>query len=215
MTHILKKQDPNISPVADLFDVLSHAAHLDAIISYVTGTKVEALQEAHSSYEKLTNLNIASNHFLQTFPDATPASSSAILARNPKATLDFVWTLFYHSQLKRAQYCGLHDRFAILLWCQHTVATSPMVVTISDFLQSFSDGIALCAIVESFHPNALDLQDLSPIHKTDNLRKAFDAIEKHFGIPKLLSPLDVISETPDEISIIVYLTLIFKHCTEK
>ena len=209
ITSLLRKQDPGSSAVTDLSNTFTNGHQLVHIIFELTGSKVEGLVDTQSAYDKITNLNLAVDAFAAKFEGSGNVNTSAIASHNPKASLDCVWMFFYYSLLKPIQYCGLEDRFALLLWAQHSISSFPNTPVLHDFSQSFSDGLALCALVESKFPGVFDLRSMSPIHKADNLRKAFDAIEKNLGVPKLLSAIDVTSDEADEISMIVYLTLIY------
>lgn len=170
------------------------------------------LVEAQNAYDKIMNLELAMDAFCQAFPQATSVSASQVANNNQKVALDLAWILFYYSTLKLIDYLGLHDRFAILLWAQHQAANFPNTPVVSDFTTSFADGTVLCAIIETKVLGSLDTRSMSPITKAANLRRAFDAAEKHLAVPKLLSATDVTSNSPDEISILVYLTLLFHKC---
>lgn len=59
---------------------------------------------------------------------------------------------------------------------------------VTDFGKSWRDGVALGAIIHNIRP---DLVDMDQFHKQEariNLEHAFDAAEKHLGIPRLLDP---------------------------
>jgi hypothetical protein len=212
LTYILKRQESSALSVQDLCNAFNNAHQLDSIIFALTRSKVNGLVEASSAYDKITNLNLALDVFAEQFPEVGAINASAIASNNPKAALDLAWILFYHSTLKPIKYCGLENRFGLLLWTQHTVSGFLNTPVIHDFANSFSDGIALSAIIESKLPKAIESRNMLNIQKTDNLRKAFEVAEKSFAIPKLLSPIDVTSENPDEISMIVYLTLLYENC---
>lgn len=192
--------------------MFTNARQLNLLASALIGTTVEGLVEAHSAYDKITNLNLWMDAFSQQFPDFSALNASAIASNNPKIALDLAWQLFYYTMLGPIKYCGLENRFAILLWVQHTVSSFPQTPIVHDFTTSFSDGLTIGAIIESKVPGSLDIRNWSNIQKADNLRRALEAAEKHLGIPKLITPIDVTSDEPDEISIIVYLTLLYDKC---
>jgi hypothetical protein len=212
LSYLLKKADSATLPVHDLCAVFTNAYQLGLIVSMLTSTTVVGLVEPQNAYDKITNLNLAMDVLAQHFPGFTEVSASSIASNNLKIALDLAWSLFYFSTLKPIKYCGLEDRFALLLWTQHTASAFPNTPIINDFANSFSDGLVICAIIESKIPGSLDTRSFSSIQKQANLRRGFDAAEKHFAIPKFLSPVDVIRDDPDEISMIVYLTLLYEHC---
>lgn len=209
ISFILNTQGVSLEIASDLGEVLSDGRILGALLKALIGSSPEGLVEPTSMFDKINNLNLALDAFAEAFPAANLPVSSAIASNNAKATVDCAWQLFYHSTLKKITYCGLEDRFAILLWIQHTVSSFPNIPLVSDFTQSFTDGLVLCALIESRCPSAIDTRSLSNIQKTDNLRKAFDLAEQLLQIPKFLTPFDVMSASADEISMIVFLTLLY------
>jgi hypothetical protein len=210
LTYLLRKQDPSAETVRDLCAVFTNARQLGLIALALTGSTVPGLVEVDSAYGKITNLNLMMDAFCERYPDAGAVSASAIASNNPKAALDFAWVLFYNAVLKPIKYCGLEDRFALLLWIQHAISAFPHTPVVHDFTSSFADGLSIGAILESKAPGSIDVRNWSNIHRTDNLRKAFETAEKLFGIPKIISPIDVTSDQPDEISMILYLTLLYE-----
>ena len=210
ITHILRQQISSSEIVQDLGVALTNGNILSRLMEIVLGSSIEGLGEANSVYDKITNLNLATDAFVQHYPAAIFPNASAVASNNPKALVDFAWQLFYHSTLKKIQYCGLEDRFALMLWIQHTVSSFANISLVSDFTQSLADGLVLCALIESKSPSSIDTRSMNNIQRTDNLRKAFDLAEQLFHIPKFLSPMDIISSTPDEISMIVFLTMLYK-----
>lgn len=210
ITYVLRQENALTESVQDLGLALTSGKILGSLMQNITGSAVEGLVEAQETHDKITNLDLASEAFERQFPAATLPSASAVASGNSKAIVDFAWQLFYHSTLQKIQYCGLEDRFALLLWIQHAVSSFTHVSLISDFTHSFSDGLAICAIIESKSPSSIQTRNLTSNQKTDNLRKAFDLAEEVFHIPKFLAPIDVISPSPDEISMIIFLTLLYK-----
>lgn len=78
-------------------------------------------------------------------------------------------------------------------------------VEVTDFTESWVDGLAFCAVLHSYCPDLINYQNLNPDSKFHNLELAFSTAEK-LGIPKLMRPEDVLSETgPDKFCMITYL----------
>jgi len=79
-------------------------------------------------------------------------------------------------------------------------------VQIIDFTNSWTDGLAFCAVLHSYCPDLIDYSNLKPDAKLHNLALAFTIAEK-IGIPKLMEPQDLLSESgPDKFRIITYLS---------
>jgi len=75
---------------------------------------------------------------------------------------------------------------AILLDWARTRISSYKSVQITDFaIQSWRNGIALCAIVHSYNEKHFDFKSLDVKDQDRNMRLALDAAEK-MGIPKML-----------------------------
>merc|ERR1711976_845086 len=58
---------------------------------------------------------------------------------------------------------------AILIWCQCRTREYDSV-TISDFTQSWADGLAFCALIHNFFPNAFDFRSLKTGGPADRKR---------------------------------------------
>jgi uncharacterized CHY-type Zn-finger protein len=84
-------------------------------------------------------------------------------------------------------------------------------VNVTNFTDSWADGLAFCALIHSFHPDLIPYDTLKPEDKKENLKLAFDVAEK-LGIPSLLEPEDMlIASGPDKFSVITYLSQFFHH----
>lgn len=91
----------------------------------------------------------------------------------------------------------------LLEWSRKVTADYPNV-DISNFRNSFNDGLAFSAIIHSIDPQAIDFKSLKPENKKENLVKAFEIAEKRFGIPQILNVDDILSGRADERDIIAY-----------
>jgi len=78
-------------------------------------------------------------------------------------------------------------------------------VEVVDFTDSWSDGLAFCAVLHSYCPNLINYKTLKPEKKLHNLSLAFSTAEK-LGIPRLMLPEDLLAESgPDKFCVITYL----------
>merc|ERR1712226_243523 len=74
---------------------------------------------------------------------------------------------------------------AILIWCQCRTRTYENVA-IRDFTQSWATGLAFCALIHNFFPNAFDFNALkfdTPQDRLKNYELAFMTGEKFAGVP--------------------------------
>ncbi|VDM35776.1 unnamed protein product [Hydatigera taeniaeformis] len=88
---------------------------------------------------------------------------------------------------------------ALLRWCQLKTASYPQI-NIINFTTSWSDGLAMCALLHRHRPQLLDFATLaststSPIKR---LAKAFTLAKAAFQIPTIINPADFIACCNDE-----------------
>lgn len=77
---------------------------------------------------------------------------------------------------------GLSARDGLLLWCQRK--TTPYSdVDVQNFKQSFSDGLAFCALIHRHRPELIDYDSLDKSDRRGNTALAFKVAEESLGIP--------------------------------
>ncbi|KAI9058116.1 actinin-like protein [Trametes sanguinea] len=99
---------------------------------------------------------------------------------------------------------GLSAKEGLLLWCQRK--TEPYKeVDVQDFSLSWSDGLALCALIHCHRPDLIDYDKLDKTDRHGNTRLAFQIAQEHLGIPQLLEVADLCdTQHPDERSVMTY-----------
>jgi len=109
---------------------------------------------------------------------------------------------------------------AILIWCQCRTREYDSV-TISDFTQSWADGLAFCALIHNFFPNAFDFRSLKtggPADRKKNFELAFTTGEKFAGVPDFLTAEDmsgmVEERRIDPKMIFSYVQEVYRMCNE-
>ncbi|XP_078451279.1 uncharacterized protein LOC144719317 isoform X2 [Lampetra planeri] len=109
-----------------------------------------------------------------------------------------------------ARLYGGSKRNALLKWCQKRTQNYSNV-DITNFSSSWSDGLALCALVHSFLPAHIPYAELSSASKKRNFTLAFEAAES-VGVLTTLDANDLVhSDRPDWQSIMGYVTSIYKN----
>ncbi|XP_047480797.1 cytospin-A-like isoform X5 [Penaeus chinensis] len=105
---------------------------------------------------------------------------------------------------------GGSKRNALLKWCQNkTIGYSN--VDITNFSSSWNDGLALCALMDTYIPDKICYKSLSPSNKKRNFEVAISAAES-VGVPNTLDVSDMItSERPNWQTVYNYVTSIFCH----
>merc|ERR1712126_67228 len=79
---------------------------------------------------------------------------------------------------------------AILIWCQCRTREYENV-QITNFTTSWSDGLAFCALIHHFFPQAFDWSKLKPENRKYNFELAFQTGERLAGIPDFISGDDM------------------------
>jgi len=104
---------------------------------------------------------------------------------------------------------GGSKRNALLKWCQSkTMGYSD--VDITNFSSSWNDGMAICAILNTYIPDKIPYHTLKPSEKRRNFTIAFEAAESS-GIPTTLNLTEMVSiERPDWQQVMTYVTNIYK-----
>ncbi len=95
-------------------------------------------------------------------------------------------------------------REALKLWFSKRTA-GYAGVAITDLKTSFSDGLALCALIHKLRPRLIPFETLAPgkDNAISNLSLALEQGENFCNVPRVLLPEDI--PTLDEVSLTVYL----------
>ncbi|TMS08171.1 Smoothelin-like protein 1 [Larimichthys crocea] len=103
----------------------------------------------------------------------------------------------------------------LLDWCR--AKTEPYEgVDIQNFSSSWKDGIAFCALVHRFFPDAFEYSILNPNKPRDNFQLAFSTAERLAGCPSLLDPDDLVRmKEPDWKCVYTYIQEFYRSLVEK
>uniref|UniRef100_A0A3Q3WQN3 Molecule interacting with CasL protein 1 n=1 Tax=Mola mola TaxID=94237 RepID=A0A3Q3WQN3_MOLML len=94
----------------------------------------------------------------------------------------------------------------LLNWCQKNTAAHEKV-NVKDFTQSWSSGLALCALIHHFKPQLIDMSSLDESNAVHNNQLAFSILEQELGIPPVMSAADLANSGQiDKLSMVLYLT---------
>jgi hypothetical protein len=205
---------------------MQHLGHrIDEISQLGDGDKIVLLVEAMCGQraegvvypaggmrDKLTNFRVSLKLLsdkkgiaLQSHP------IQSIISGNMKAIADLCWDIIYLTTIKPINFFGLSDRFGLLRWIQEQLMMYKHL-EISNFTESFKDGMAFCALVHSVC-GAIEYNDLQQYRVIQNIRLAFDTLYDRYKVPKLLEPDDVMN-IHDEICMILYLAMCYNILQE-
>uniref|UniRef100_A0A671VFP9 Calmin n=1 Tax=Sparus aurata TaxID=8175 RepID=A0A671VFP9_SPAAU len=143
-----------------------------------------------SSYPSSTDLSPLPND-IGSFSCSTLPSKGRKAARKPK----------YHGKAIKT----------LLQWVQR--CTSKFGVDMHDFGKSWRSGLAFLAMIKSINPALVDLRESMHREPSENLQLAFSIAHHSLDIAPLLEPEDVSCTTPDEQSIITYVSMFLRHCS--
>ncbi|XP_052447460.1 smoothelin isoform X3 [Carassius gibelio] len=103
----------------------------------------------------------------------------------------------------------------LLDWCR-SKTRSYENVDIQNFSSSWSDGMAFCALVHNFFPEAFDYSSLSPANRRQNFEVAFSTAEELADCPQLLDVEDMVRmREPDWKCVYTYLQEFYRGLVQK
>ncbi|KAM9210718.1 smoothelin-like protein 2 isoform 1-T1 [Dugong dugon] len=120
------------------------------------------------------------------------------------------------AKLKRSQSFGVASASSIkqilLEWCRNKTR-GYQHVDLQNFSSSWSDGMAFCALVHSFFPDAFDYNTLSPTRRQKNFELAFSMAENLANCERLIEVEDmmVMGRKPDPMCVFTYVQSLYNH----
>ncbi|XP_072285162.1 calmin isoform X2 [Pyxicephalus adspersus] len=101
---------------------------------------------------------------------------------------------------------------ALLSWVQQR--TRKYGVAVQDFAGSWRSGLAFLAVIKAIDSGLVDIKKALERSPRENLEDAFTIAQRSLNIPRLLEPEDVMVDSPDEHSIMTYVTQFLEHFPE-
>ncbi|XP_057572136.1 cytospin-B isoform X2 [Hippopotamus amphibius kiboko] len=149
------------------------------------------------SLSRPPSLGFGGSRLLSAAPGGwKPQSKLSVERRDPLAAL--------------AREYGGSKRNALLKWCQRKTEGYANI-DITNFSSSWSDGLALCALLHTYLPAHIPYQELNSQEKKRNLLLAFEAAES-VGIKPSLELSEMLhTDRPDWQSVMQYVAQIYKY----
>ncbi|NXJ68173.1 SMTL2 protein, partial [Rostratula benghalensis] len=120
------------------------------------------------------------------------------------------------AKLKRSQSFAVASASSIkqilLDWCR-SKTIGYKHIDLQNFSSSWSDGMAFCALVHSFFPEAFDYNKLDPANRKQNFELAFTMAEKMAHCDRLIEVDDMMmmGHKPDPMCVFTYVQSLYNH----
>lgn len=99
----------------------------------------------------------------------------------------------------------------LLIWAQQRVNDYPNV-NVTNFSTSWNDGLAFCALLHYYYPEAFDFSKLDPEQRRYNFTLAFKAAEEFAGLYPLLDVDDMVKyKKPDWKCVFTYVQTFYRR----
>lgn len=119
-------------------------------------------------------------------------------------------------KVKRSTSCGAGAVKNMLLeWCR-AKTRGREGVDIQNFSSSWSNGLAFCALIVAFFPDAFDYDSLDPKNRRHNFQLAFTTAEERADCPPLLDIEDMVRmKVPDSKCVYTYVQELYRSLVAK
>ncbi|XP_070359220.1 dystrophin isoform X3 [Equus asinus] len=201
--------------IENLFSDLQDGRRLLDLLEGLTGQQLPK-EKGSTRVHALNNVNKALRVLQKNNVDLVNIGSTDIVDGNHKLTLGLIWNIILHWQVKNVMkniMAGLQQTNSekiLLSWVRQSTRNYPQVNVIN-FTTSWSDGLALNALIHSHRPDLFDWNSVvCQQSATQRLEHAFNIAKYQLGIEKLLDPEDVATTYPDKKSILMYITSLFQ-----
>ncbi|XP_026564367.1 smoothelin-like protein 2 [Pseudonaja textilis] len=120
------------------------------------------------------------------------------------------------TKLKRSQSFAVASASSIkqilLEWCR-SKTIGYKHIDLQNFSSSWSDGMAFCALVHSFFPEAFEYHTLDPTKRKENFELAFTTAEKMANCDRLIEVEDMMlmGRKPDPMCVFTYVQSLYNH----
>uniref|UniRef100_A0A3P9KQG2 Calponin-homology (CH) domain-containing protein n=1 Tax=Oryzias latipes TaxID=8090 RepID=A0A3P9KQG2_ORYLA len=196
--------------IADLYEDLRDGHNLISLLEVLSGVALPR-EKGRMRFHRLQNVQIALDFLKQRQVKLVNIRNDDITDGNPKLTLGLIWTIILHFQISEIYVSGesadLTAKEKLLLWSQQATDGYPGLRCVN-FTSSWSDGRMFNALLHRYRPDLINMEVVSQQSNRDNLEQAFEIAES-LGVTRLLDAEDVDVPSPDEKSVITYVSSIY------
>uniref|UniRef100_A0A8C2GEM0 Dystonin n=1 Tax=Cyprinus carpio TaxID=7962 RepID=A0A8C2GEM0_CYPCA len=204
--HLLKVR----KHVNDLYEDLRDGHNLISLLEVLSGDKLPR-EKGRMRFHRLQNVQIALDYLKRRQVKLVNIRNDDITDGNPKLTLGLIWTIILHFQISEIHVTGESEDMTakerLLLWSQQ-MTEGYVGVRCDNFTTSWRDGRLFSAIIHKYRPDLVDMSRVSTQSSRSNLEQAFGVAEQ-LGVARLLDPEDVDVSSPDEKSVITYVSTLY------
>ncbi|XP_052469935.1 dystonin isoform X2 [Carassius gibelio] len=204
--HLLKVR----KHVNDLYEDLRDGHNLISLLEVLSGETLPR-EKGRMRFHRLQNVQIALDYLKRRQVKLVNIRNDDITDGNPKLTLGLIWTIILHFQISDIHVTGESEDMTakerLLLWSKQ-MTEGYVGVRCDNFTTSWRDGRLFNAIIHKYRPDLVDMSKVSTQSSRSNLEQAFGVAEQ-LGVARLLDPEDVDVSSPDEKSVITYVSTLY------
>ncbi|KAI1241168.1 hypothetical protein IHE44_0009633 [Lamprotornis superbus] len=186
--------------VNDLYEDLRDGHNLISLLEVLSGDTLPR-EKGRMRFHRLQNVQIALDYLKKRQVKLVNIRNDDITDGNPKLTLGLIWTIILHFQISDIHVTGESEDMSakerLLLWSQQTTE-GYAGIRCENFTTCWRDG----------RPDLIDMNTVAVQSNLANLEHAFFVAEK-LGVARLLDPEDVDVSSPDEKSVITYVSSLY------
>ncbi|XP_014426859.2 dystonin isoform X19 [Pelodiscus sinensis] len=196
--------------VNDLYEDLRDGHNLISLLEVLSGDTLPR-EKGRMRFHRLQNVQIALDYLKKRQVKLVNIRNDDITDGNPKLTLGLIWTIILHFQISDIHVTGESEDMSakerLLLWTQQTTE-GYAGIRCENFTTCWRDGKLFNAIIHKYRPDLIDMNTVAVQSNLANLEHAFYVAEK-LGVTRLLDPEDVDVSSPDEKSVITYVSSLY------
>ncbi|KAM9005086.1 dystonin isoform 3-T3 [Sarcophilus harrisii] len=196
--------------VNDLYEDLRDGHNLISLLEVLSGDTLPR-EKGRMRFHRLQNVQIALDYLKKRQVKLVNIRNDDITDGNPKLTLGLIWTIILHFQISDIHVTGESEDMSakerLLLWTQQTTE-GYAGIRCENFTTCWRDGKLFNAIIHKYRPDLIDMNTVAVQSNLANLEHAFYVAEK-IGVIRLLDPEDVDVSSPDEKSVITYVSSLY------
>ncbi|MEE6476581.1 hypothetical protein FKM82_011128 [Ascaphus truei] len=208
--------------VSDLYEDLRDGHNLISLLEALSGDTLPRerdflktlrlpREKGRMRFHRLQNVQIALDYLKKRQVKLVNIRNDDITDGNPKLTLGLIWTIILHFQISDIHVTGESEDMSakekLLLWTRQS-SEGYGGIRCENFTTCWRDGRLFNAVIHRYRPDLIDMDTVAVQSNIVNLENAFYVAEK-LGVTRLLDPEDVDVSSPDEKSVITYVSSMY------